>query len=85
MKSIQDWDKKMGLKRSHSKTMRQSAQTRERLLAFFNKEKAIVTPPAAAAAAAVASKEENEEDTQSSNNNSSSCVDLTETPAVVES
>lgn len=34
--SIQEWDKKMGLKRSHSKTMRQTSKSREQLLAFFN-------------------------------------------------
>lgn len=37
-KSIQEWDKKMGLKRSHSKTMRQSAKSREQLLTFLQKE-----------------------------------------------
>ena len=35
MKSIEEWDKKFGLKRSHSKTMRLSSKSREQLLAFF--------------------------------------------------
>ena len=38
MKNIQDWDKKMGLKRSHSKTMRLSSKSREQLLAFFTND-----------------------------------------------
>lgn len=37
-KHIQDWDTQMGLKRSHSKTMRQSSKSREQLLALFTKE-----------------------------------------------
>lgn len=36
--SIHDWDRKMGLKRSHSKTMRQSMRSRKRLRTFFKKE-----------------------------------------------
>jgi hypothetical protein len=35
---IHDWDKKMGLKRSHSKTMRLSARSRKKLRATFKKE-----------------------------------------------
>lgn len=50
-KSIQEWDKKMGLKKSHSKTMRQSAKSRQQLLAFLQKtednEKVPRTIPAA--------------------------------------
>ncbi|CAB9497117.1 expressed unknown protein [Seminavis robusta] len=37
-KTIQEWDRQMGLKRSHSKTMRQSSKSRERLLAFFESD-----------------------------------------------
>lgn len=36
--AIHDWDKKMGLKRSHSKTMRLSARSRKNLRASFKKE-----------------------------------------------
>jgi hypothetical protein len=36
--AIHDWDKKMGLKRSHSKTMRLSARSRKKLRATFKKE-----------------------------------------------
>jgi hypothetical protein len=36
--AIHDWDKKMGLKRSHSKTMRLSARSRKKLRASFKKE-----------------------------------------------
>jgi hypothetical protein len=36
--SIHDWDKKMGLKRSHSKTMRMSMRTRKKLRALIKKE-----------------------------------------------
>lgn len=39
MKSIEEWDKKFGLKRSHSKTMRLSSKSREQLLAFFGESK----------------------------------------------
>ena len=39
MKSIEEWDKKFGLKRSHSKTMRLSSKSREQLLAFFGENK----------------------------------------------
>jgi hypothetical protein len=35
---IHDWDKKMGLKRSHSKTMRLSARSRKKLRSTFKKE-----------------------------------------------
>ena len=35
---IHDWDRKMGLKRSHSKTMRESARTRKKLRAVFKKQ-----------------------------------------------
>ena len=37
-KSIQDWDKKMGLKVSHSSTMRKTSKSREQLLAFLQKQ-----------------------------------------------
>jgi hypothetical protein len=36
--SIHDWDKKMGLKRSHSKTMRLSARSRKKLRTMFKRE-----------------------------------------------
>ncbi|GAX09402.1 hypothetical protein FisN_6Lh225 [Fistulifera solaris] len=36
--SIHDWDKKMGLKRSHSKTMRLSARSRKKLRTLFKRE-----------------------------------------------
>jgi hypothetical protein len=36
--SIHDWDKKMGLKRSHSKTMRMSMRTRKKLRTLIKKE-----------------------------------------------
>jgi hypothetical protein len=36
--SIHDWDKKMGLKRSHSKTMRLSMRTRKKLRTIMKKE-----------------------------------------------
>lgn len=36
--SIHDWDRKMGLKRSHSKTMRLSARSRKKLRAMFKRE-----------------------------------------------
>lgn len=39
--SIHDWDKKMGLKRSHSKTMRLSARSRKKLRAIFKREFAV--------------------------------------------
>jgi hypothetical protein len=35
---IHDWDRKMGLKRSHSKTMRQSSRSRKKLRAILKKE-----------------------------------------------
>ena len=35
---IQDWDKKMGLKRSHSKTMRLSSRSRKKLRSIIKKE-----------------------------------------------
>jgi hypothetical protein len=35
---IHDWDRKMGLKRSHSKTMRLSSRSRKQLLQFTQKE-----------------------------------------------
>lgn len=35
---IHDWDRKMGLKRSHSKTMRQSSRSRKKLRSTFKKE-----------------------------------------------
>lgn len=35
---IHDWDRKMGLKRSHSKTMRLSSRSRKKLRAFMKKE-----------------------------------------------
>jgi len=37
-KTIQEWDRKMGLKRSHSKTMQLSCKSREQLLAFLRQE-----------------------------------------------
>ncbi|KAG7356246.1 hypothetical protein IV203_000932 [Nitzschia inconspicua] len=37
---IHDWDRKMGLKRSHSKTMRLSMRSRKKLRAMMNKEMA---------------------------------------------
>jgi hypothetical protein len=37
-KSIHEWDRKMGLKRSHSKTMRLSARSRKKLHAMLKKE-----------------------------------------------
>ena len=36
--SIHDWDRKMGLKRSHSKTMRLSARSRKKLRSILKKE-----------------------------------------------
>lgn len=36
--AIHDWDRKMGLKRSHSKTMRLSSRSRKKLRATFKKE-----------------------------------------------
>ena len=39
MKLIQDWDRKMGLKRSHSKTMQLTCKSREQLLAFLQKDR----------------------------------------------
>lgn len=36
--AIHDWDRKMGLKRSHSKTMRQSTRSRKKLRTNFKKE-----------------------------------------------
>lgn len=36
--SIHDWDRKMGLKRSHSKTMRLSSRSRKKLRAVFKSE-----------------------------------------------
>jgi hypothetical protein len=38
-KTIQAWDREMGLKRSHSKTMRLSCKSREQLLAFLKHER----------------------------------------------
>ena len=35
---IHDWDRKMGLKRSHSKTMRQSSRSRKKLRSVLKKE-----------------------------------------------
>ncbi|KAG7356604.1 hypothetical protein IV203_001290 [Nitzschia inconspicua] len=39
---IHDWDRKMGLKRSHSKTMRLSMRSRKKLRAIMNKEMATI-------------------------------------------
>jgi hypothetical protein len=39
---IHDWDRKMGLKRSHSKTMRMSMRSRKKLRAVMNKEMATI-------------------------------------------
>jgi hypothetical protein len=39
---IHDWDRKMGLKRSHSKTMRLSMRSRKKLRAVINKEIATI-------------------------------------------
>ena len=36
---IHDWDRKMGLKRSHSKTMRLSMRSRKKLTALLMKKK----------------------------------------------
>merc|ERR1712154_257393 len=36
--SIHDWDKRMGLKRSHSKTMRLSSRSRKKLRSTMKKE-----------------------------------------------
>lgn len=36
--AIHDWDRKMGLKRSHSKTMRLSCRSRKKIRAFIKKE-----------------------------------------------
>jgi hypothetical protein len=39
---IHDWDRKMGLKKSHSKTMRLSSRSRKKLRAAFKKEISVI-------------------------------------------
>jgi hypothetical protein len=41
---IHDWDRKMGLKRSHSKTMRQSTRSRKKLRAIFKTDIIRIVP-----------------------------------------
>lgn len=44
-KAIHDWDRKMGLKRSHSKTMRLSSRSRQKLKAIMKKEISLMKIP----------------------------------------
>jgi hypothetical protein len=67
-KSIQEWDRKMGLKRSHSKTMRLSSQSRQKLLQLLIQEEAKAKKAAAAqqtsSAAATADDDEKMEESK---------------------
>lgn len=60
MKLIQEWDRKMGLKRSHSKTMQLSRRSREQLLAFLKKEKEVGDKQPEQTLSAVPEKQETE-------------------------